>query len=216
MDYFCWECETAVEVSKFDEDTILCRRCNSTFVEKIQEDDRPESFATPNSSSTQSSQIPQVSLPRQQGTATIQFVVAPMGVTTATGNIADILGSLGFGALPPMGTMGLGSIFEHPLADAAHFTNINEILARLLEAHEGRTNPTSQEIIDSLHEVTVQQSHTESGDSCAVCKDEYALNEKVIELPCSHTFHKDCIVPWLKQHNTCPVCRKSLPETSSA
>ncbi len=48
---------------------------------------------------------------------------------------------------------------------------------------------------------------------CAVCKDTFEPTNEVLTLPCNenpkyrHTFHEDCIVPWLKQNGTCPVCR---------
>ena len=36
-------------------------------------------------------------------------------------------------------------------------------------------------------------------------------NRVIIEMPCEHTFHQECILPWLKEHNSCPKCRFELP-----
>ncbi|CAH9092007.1 unnamed protein product [Cuscuta europaea] len=45
--------------------------------------------------------------------------------------------------------------------------------------------------------------------ACAVCLSEYEEGEAIIRLvqTCSHSFHKDCIVAWLRQNGTCPICR---------
>lgn len=45
---------------------------------------------------------------------------------------------------------------------------------------------------------------------CAVCKDDFEISQKTIELPCKHSFHDDCILPWITQNGTCPVCRYEL------
>lgn len=50
----------------------------------------------------------------------------------------------------------------------------------------------------------------ESGLQCFVCFEEFNKDEKVKRLPCGHHYHCDCILPWLQQHGTCPVCRKTL------
>lgn len=71
-----------------------------------------------------------------------------------------------------------------------------------------RARPASSIVVDSL------PSHTVSGacDSmCTVCHDDFESGQVATSMPCSHTFHKDCLTPWLAQNNSCPVCRFELP-----
>lgn len=46
---------------------------------------------------------------------------------------------------------------------------------------------------------------------CAVCKDQFEINQTIVRIPCNHYFHDDCIYPWLKDRNSCPTCRFELP-----
>ena len=32
----------------------------------------------------------------------------------------------------------------------------------------------------------------------------------MVQLPCKHSFHQPCILPWLRSSGTCPVCRYAL------
>lgn len=39
----------------------------------------------------------------------------------------------------------------------------------------------------------------EGWSECPICKEEFNVDEELIVIPCRHTFHKVCIVPWLTQ-----------------
>ena len=44
-------------------------------------------------------------------------------------------------------------------------------------------------------------------EECSVCIEEVLLGSPSLELGCGHTFHFNCIVPWLARTNRCPTCR---------
>lgn len=49
----------------------------------------------------------------------------------------------------------------------------------------------------------------ENGDKeCAICKEEYKINDDITKLSCEHYYHKHCIFDWFRKKDTCPTCRK--------
>ena len=87
--------------------------------------------------------------------------------------------------------------------------DFERILGRLWENSQPRgAPPASQAAIDALETKAVDEAMLGgSGARCVVCVDDLAVGEKVTSLPCGHFFHGECVVPWLKAHNTCPTCR---------
>jgi len=77
----------------------------------------------------------------------------------------------------------------------------------------------SKDFINSLSVQKVSSELVEKKTTCALCLDELILGEDIIELPCKdkHYFHikkeGGCpgIYPWLKENNTCPMCRHQFP-----
>lgn len=56
----------------------------------------------------------------------------------------------------------------------------------------------------------------EPGDQCSICLEAIVGNavgieEKPVELPCKHHFHRFCITSWLATRPTCPLCRVAVP-----
>ncbi|XP_077236259.1 E3 ubiquitin-protein ligase RING1-like [Tasmannia lanceolata] len=79
------------------------------------------------------------------------------------------------------------------------------------QAVRGST-PASKSAVNSIPTVKITSSFLASDSLlCAVCKDEFVVDVEAKQLPCKHIYHFDCILPWLSQHNSCPVCRFRLP-----
>ena len=75
-------------------------------------------------------------------------------------------------------------------------------------------NVASKDFINSLSVQKVSQDMIDKKITCGICLDELGVGEDIIELPCKdkHYFHikkEGCegIYPWLRENNTCPLCR---------
>ncbi|KAK0671113.1 hypothetical protein QBC41DRAFT_62188 [Cercophora samala] len=125
---------------------------------------------------------------------------------------------------PPMGggVLGLQQLLSTILnpAAAVHgdavFTQeaLDRIITQLME-NSPQTNaapPASESAIESLEKkkVDAELLGPEGKAECTICIDEFKLGDEVTVLPCSHWYHGECVVLWLKEHNTCPICRKPI------
>ncbi|XVF66951.1 hypothetical protein PTKIN_Ptkin10aG0081000 [Pterospermum kingtungense] len=91
-----------------------------------------------------------------------------------------------------------------------------EELFEQLSANDRRgPPPASRSSIDSMPTIKITRRHLRSDLHCPVCKDEFVLGSEARQMPCNHLYHSDCIIPWLVQHNSCPVCRQELPTQGS-
>ena len=49
---------------------------------------------------------------------------------------------------------------------------------------------------------------------CSICMEQYVENDELTLLPaCDHYFHVDCAKGWLKDHNSCPICKIEVSAT---
>ena len=92
---------------------------------------------------------------------------------------------------------------------------IEEAIRRSEEDGPKGPAPASAQVINSLEYFVADKAGPVGGsDSCVVCTSGFESKETVCILPCNHSFHRACIVPWLKLHGTCPTCRKNVSELS--
>ncbi|KAK9666402.1 hypothetical protein RND81_14G182700 [Saponaria officinalis] len=64
--------------------------------------------------------------------------------------------------------------------------------------------------------IRVTNDMLDSNPSCAICKEDFLIDEQITKMPCCHLYHSGCILPWIRVHDTCPVCRFRVPVPSSS
>lgn len=67
-------------------------------------------------------------------------------------------------------------------------------------------------IVASLQETTyaAADDSQQEQEQCTICRCEFENGDRVKGLPCSHVFHPDCIIQWLKVSKMCPICNQEV------
>ena len=104
--------------------------------------------------------------------------------------------------------------------DAVDEDQFARILTQLRNQMQPKLKPTSKKVLNSLEKIKITEEM--STVTCAICQCDIQVGETAIKLPCKtadgaenpHWFHdgsdkEQCggITEWLKDHNTCPICR---------
>ncbi|KAG6038742.1 hypothetical protein E4U41_003769 [Claviceps citrina] len=96
----------------------------------------------------------------------------------------------------------------------------DSIITQLMEANpqSNAAPPASEEALGKLDRRPVDQQmlEPEGQVECSICIDDMEVGQTAVFLRCKHWFHEDCVVLWLKEHNTCPVCRTPIEKNNRA
>ncbi|EER04980.1 conserved hypothetical protein, partial [Perkinsus marinus ATCC 50983] len=68
----------------------------------------------------------------------------------------------------------------------------------------------SPESLEGVSEVVLTTDDAVVGENCAICMEEYKVEDECYKLACGHYLHKECGRRWLQRAPTCPICRAKL------
>ncbi|KAI4317219.1 hypothetical protein L6164_025109 [Bauhinia variegata] len=115
--------------------------------------------------------------------------------------------------------IGFSELFSQLYTKIVVFLTLRLLKLVLLIGHlmsDTQTNTTTQflKLIEERNPTicfTRRLKPPDNIDQCRVCLSEFEEGEKVRNLKCKHTFHKDCLDKWLQQClATCPLCRNQV------
>ncbi|KAF5749862.1 E3 ubiquitin-protein ligase RING1 [Tripterygium wilfordii] len=239
--FFCYQCNRTVTVTVSPADDPFCPLCNGGFLEEYENpnpspttDSNPARHLNPFADPFFSSSDPFASFLPLLFPSSPSDLQNPTFIGTASRSRS---GSVDHAEFDPFaflqnhlqhlrsGGAQIQFVIENNPSDSGfrlpsnigdYFVGpgLEQLIQQLAENDPNRygTPPASKSAIDTLPTVKVTHEflNTEM-NQCAVCMDEFDLGAEAKQMPCKHLYHKDCILPWLELHNSCPVCRHELP-----
>ncbi|RRT58018.1 hypothetical protein B296_00037046 [Ensete ventricosum] len=100
---------------------------------------------------------------------------------------------------------------------ADHFVEpgLGELIEQSMQNDRHGAPSASRSSIDAMPIIKINQGHLRVDSQCTVCLERFEIGSEAREMPCKHLYHSECIIPWLEQHNSCPVCRYEMPTQGS-
>lgn len=137
---------------------------------------------------------------RDQGSPPINDI-HQAGPQSLARSIQDILG-----ILSPANAMAGDAVYSQEALD--------RIITNLMETNpqSNAAPPASDDALSKLdrRKVTKDDLGGEPKTECSICIDDLNEGDLAAHLPCKHWFHEECVVAWLREHNTCPICRSPI------
>ena len=87
------------------------------------------------------------------------------------------------------------------------FCSLSLNLFRCCSSEQQEEPPINQPLLLEKKEIT---DDTLFNETCSICLEQFQKTEKIVILDCNHIFHFQCMSLWIKNNNTCPLCRDSL------
>lgn len=60
----------------------------------------------------------------------------------------------------------------------------------------------------------LSQKDVDEEPHCSICLGEYEKGEDLVQVPCLHIYHDECLTSWTSNHTKCPLCNYELEPAS--
>jgi len=90
-------------------------------------------------------------------------------------------------------------LYVHGYQDEPEYFRLERIRVRIIRIRSD-LEKENESRYDSLF------AEEKTVDECIICLEE----EECVELKCKHKFGKKCILTWLRENDTCPLCRAKI------
>ena len=200
--YWCHLCKKEFQ-HKYENEDVHCPFCNQTFCEIIENEDTSnashpihfEAFILNNTNNQNNLNNSQLRNERNNLNNLNHFNRRADSFRRRANHIVEFLTN--YFLLPPS-------------------DNIDNIITHIMlhDTNKYGNPPAAKKAVESLKKYKINEEKIKEfgfENSCAVCKDEFNIGEECLSMPCNHYFHGNCLIPWLKERNSCPVCRYELP-----
>jgi predicted RNA-binding Zn-ribbon protein involved in translation (DUF1610 family) len=208
--FYCHACSQEVHIPSNVQD-LACPQCHGGFIEELPTRSIRWRIAGPSQFGASSLRTFPTIETSSVGNGTTVFQQGPNVFTFQSSGPLNLDVMLRQMLENILGSDNLQMFVGNPSDYVHNQAEFDNILTQLLNRLDNTgPPPASASQLSSINKVNVTQDEVEHKAACPICFDEYTLKEEVDKLPCSHSFHHQCILDWLQRHGTCPVCRKTL------
>jgi hypothetical protein len=193
--FWCHICKKEFNKLYLDYSDIHCINCNSNFCEEILINNETDEHHPCNFQPYECTAIP---ANRTDNNPLNILQIPRSNRPRNTSNLLDMI----------LGIFSRENRSEQSMEDIINYIMVND-------TNRYGNPPTSKKVIEGLEKIKVSDKNRsfighDNDNTCSVCKDFFELDQSLINLPCKHLFHEDCILPWLNERNSCPTCRFEL------
>ena len=101
-------------------------------------------------------------------------------------------------------------LFEEMAQHRAEGRNLHDVFRNvMMNFREPRFEDSESEEDDELH-VKYEVAESDQEIDCKICSANFLAGEEKSVLVCNHSYHTQCLEPWLKIKQCCPFCRQRL------